>query len=47
MEQRDFQDSNREIQASKPADDAIIVDTTNKSLLQVINDIKNIVEERV
>lgn len=47
MEQRDFQDSNREIAPLKPADDAIIVDTTNKSLPQVINDIKNIVEERV
>lgn len=47
MEQRDFQDSNRKIAPLKPADDAIIVDTTNKSLPQVISDIKNIVEERV
>lgn len=47
MKQRDFQDSNRKIAPLKPADDAIIVDTTNKSLPQVISDIKNIVEEKV
>ncbi len=47
MKQRDYQDSNREIAPLKPASDAVILDTTSKSLPQVIYEIKNIVEEKV
>jgi len=47
MKQRDFQDSNREIAPLKPANDSVIVDTTNISLPQVIADIKSIVEEKI
>lgn len=47
MKQRDFQDSNREIAPLKPADDSVIVDSTEKSLPQVISDIKRIVEGKI
>lgn len=46
MKLRDDQDSNRKIAPLKPAYDSIIMDTTNKSLEQVLSDIKNIVEEK-
>lgn len=46
MIERDYQDSHRKIAPLKPADDAIILDTTEKTLEEVILDIKKIVEEK-
>ena len=44
--QRDYNDSHREIAPLKQADDAVLVDTTNKSLDEVIEIIKSIIIER-
>lgn len=46
MKKRDYQDSHRKIAPLKPAEDAIILDTTKKTLEEVILDIKKIVEEK-
>ncbi|MEG1179553.1 MAG: (d)CMP kinase, partial [Oscillospiraceae bacterium] len=46
MKQRDYQDSHRKIAPLRPAQDAVILDTTNESLQQVLSDIEIIVEEK-
>ena len=47
MKQRDYQDTHREIAPLKPADDSVILDTSAKSLQEVLIDIKNIVEDKL
>lgn len=47
MIDRDYQDSHREIAPLKPADDSIILDSTDKTLQQVIIEIKSIVEDKL
>lgn len=44
---RDEQDSKRSLAPMKPADDAIIIDTTNKSIEQVVEEICQIVSRRM
>ena len=43
---RDYNDSNRDIAPLKPADDAIIVDTTGEILEQSVKRILNIIKEK-
>ena len=45
--QRDYNDSHREVAPLKPADDSIIIDTTNFTLEQSINSVVNTVKENV
>lgn len=47
LQQRDYNDSHREIAPLKPADDSIIVDTTGNTLQQSIDLITNIVKEKL
>ncbi len=47
INERDFNDSNRAIAPLKPADDAIVIDTTNYSFNQVVDKLMKIVEEKV
>lgn len=47
IEDRDFQDSNREISPLKKADDAIEVDTTNMTIEEVIDTIVSMLKERL
>ncbi len=47
MIQRDYQDSHREIAPLKQADDAVLVDTSDMSLEQVIETLDNIVKENM
>lgn len=44
---RDYNDSNRETAPLKPAEDSIIVDTTNMTLNQSINKIKDIIKSKL
>lgn len=41
IEQRDFQDRNRKVAPLKPADDAILVDTSNLSIEEVFQKVLN------
>lgn len=45
IEERDHQDSNRECDPLIPADDAIIIDSTNKSVEDIVNIITDLVNE--
>ncbi len=45
--QRDYNDSHREVAPLKPAEDSIIIDTTNFTLEQSINSVVNTVKENV
>jgi len=47
MIQRDYQDSHRAIAPLKQADDAVLVDTSDMSLEQVIETLDNIVKENI
>lgn len=47
MIQRDYQDSHREIAPLKQADDAVLVDTSDMNLEQVIETLDNIVKENI
>lgn len=47
IKQRDFNDINREIAPLKPADDAIIVDTTGESLEQSVSRLSSLIRERI
>jgi cytidylate kinase len=47
MIQRDYQDSHRAIAALKQADDAVLVDTSDMNLEQVIETLDNIVKENI
>jgi len=47
MKKRDEQDSNRALAPLKPADDAMIIDTTNLSIDQVVNRICGIVDSTI
>lgn len=46
LSQRDKRDSEREHSPLKPANDAIIIDTTDLNITQVFNNVLNLVEER-
>lgn len=46
VKQRDFNDSHREIAPLKKADDAILVDSTELTIEQVVNKIIDIIEEK-
>ena len=47
INERDFNDSNREIAPLKPADDAVLVDTTNYGFNQVVDGLLKIIEEKI
>ena len=47
LKKRDEQDSSREISPLKPADDAIVIDTTNMSIQEVVDEIVRLYMERV
>lgn len=47
IEQRDYQDMNRTISPLKQADDAVVLDTSNLSIEEVVNKVMELVEERV
>ena len=47
MIQRDYQDTHREIAPLKQADDAVLVDTSDMNLEQVIETLDNIVKENI
>lgn len=47
IEQRDFQDMNREIAPLKQADDAILVDTSELSLEQSVDKIVSVIKEKI
>ena len=47
MIQRDYQDSHRAIAPLKQADDAVLVDTSDMNLEQVIETLDNIVKENI
>lgn len=47
MIQRDYQDSHRAIAPLKQADDAVLVDTSDMNLEQVIETLENIVKENI
>jgi cytidylate kinase len=46
QKERDTRDSQRAIAPLKPADDAVIIDTTKKSIDEVLDDIAALVEDR-
>ena len=46
IEQRDYQDMHREISPLKQADDAVLVDTSDMNIEQVVECIENIINER-
>lgn len=46
IEERDKADSTRNISPLRPAEDAIIIDTTNKTIEDVIQEIVNILKEK-
>lgn len=47
IKKRDYADSNRKIAPLKPSNDAIILDTTNYNLNQVVDKLANIFEEYI
>lgn len=47
LEQRDYNDSHREIAPLKPAKDSILFDTTNYNLEQSVNELYKIINERL
>ncbi len=47
IEKRDFRDMNREFSPLRKADDAIVIDTSNMSMIQVKNEIIKIFRERI
>ena len=42
---RDYNDMHKNVRALKKADDAILVDSTNLTIVQVVEKIKNIIKE--
>lgn len=47
VKQRDYNDSNRDIAPLKPADDAIILDTTGESLEQSVERLLSLIKEKI
>lgn len=47
IKERDFRDRNREVAPLKPADDALLLDSTELSIEQVINQALNYIAEKV
>lgn len=47
LQERDYQDSHREIAPLKPAEDSIIIDTSDINLEQSIDTVVNVIRERV
>ena len=46
IEQRDYQDMNRKISPLKKADDAIVLDTSNLSIDEVVNEVLKLAKQR-
>ena len=46
IEQRDYQDMNRNISPLKKAEDAIVLDTSNLSIEEVVNEVLQLVKQR-
>ncbi|WP_455684149.1 (d)CMP kinase [Thomasclavelia sp.] len=46
IEQRDYQDMNRKISPLKKAEDAIVLDTSNLSIEEVVNEVLQLVKQR-
>ena len=46
LNQRDYQDTHREIAPLKQADDAVLLDTTNMSVDEVVKAIEDLAKER-
>ena len=44
---RDYQDSHREVAPLKPAEDSVIIDSSNLAFDQVVEEVINIVQERI
>lgn len=47
IEQRDYQDMNREVSPLKKADDAIEIDTSNMNIEEVVNEIMNLINKKM
>ena len=47
IKQRDFKDTNRELNPLRKADDAILLDTTDMSIVEVAKAIEDIIKERM
>jgi cytidylate kinase len=47
IKSRDFKDSNRELNPLRQAEDAILLDTTNLNIDQVVEEIVKIINERL
>lgn len=47
IEERDYQDSSRKLAPLRPAEDAVILDTTNLAIAEVVNEISNLVEVKI
>ena len=47
IKERDYKDSHREISPLKKADDAILLDTSNMTIDEVVNTIINLINERI
>lgn len=47
MEERDYQDSNREFAPLRPATDAIIIDTTKLTIDEVVKKISDLIETKI
>ena len=46
IEQRDYQDMNRKISPLKKAEDAIVLDTSNLSIDEVVNEVLKLAKQR-
>ena len=47
IEQRDYQDMNRDISPLKQAEDAIVLDTSAMTLQEVVDAVLKLVEEKI
>lgn len=47
IEQRDYQDMNREVSPLKKADDAIEIDTSDMNIEEVVNEIMNLINKKM
>jgi cytidylate kinase len=45
--ERDFKDSNRKVSPLKQAEDALLIDTTELSIQEVVNKIENIIKQKI
>ena len=47
IQERDFRDRNRPVAPLKPADDAVVIDSTNMSIDAVFNQVLALVNQRI